>query len=91
MDLTKTPPPQQPEDVSISWHALPAEDVLQTLRSPQDIGLSNDEVARRLGQYGKNELEEAPRPTFLKLVFDQLNSFVIWLLICGGGHFGPAG
>ena len=32
-------------------------------------------------QYGRNELKEKPRPTFFQLVFEQLNNFVVILLI----------
>jgi Ca2+-transporting ATPase len=34
-----------------------------------------------LQQHGRNELREKPRPTFLKMVIDQLNNFVVILLI----------
>ena len=71
-------PPEQttPQD----WHALKAEDVLHHLKV-QDHGLSTDEAKRRLEQYGPNQLKEAPRPTFLQMLWDQLNNFVVILLI----------
>lgn len=70
-----------PDDLSITWHALPEEEVLETLHTPVHTGLSSEEAAQRLEKYGPNQLEEAPRPTFLKMVIDQLNSFVVILLI----------
>ena len=39
------------------------------------------EAARRLKQYGPNQLDEKPRPTFFQLVLDQLRNFVVILLI----------
>ena len=44
-------------------------------------GLTGAEAARRLEQYGPNQLAEKPRPGFLRLVLDQLNNFVVILLI----------
>ncbi len=69
------------EDVSITWHSMSAEDVLRRLDTQVQAGLSSAEAARRLEQYGPNQLVERPRPTFLQLVLDQLKSFVVILLI----------
>ena len=69
------------QDISIIWHALSADQVLQKLGTQLQTGLSSEEAARRIEQYGRNELKEKPRPTFLKMVFDQLNNFVVILLI----------
>ena len=51
------------QEVQVAWHALNAENVLTQLRS-SETGLASDEVARRMQQYGPNELREKPRPTF---------------------------
>ena len=63
-----------------AWHALTAEDVLRHLEV-QDEGLTAEQAARRLNQYGQNQLQEAPRPTFLQMLWGQLNNFVVILLI----------
>ena len=63
-----------------AWHALTAEDVLRHLEVQED-GLSEEQAARRLAQYGQNQLQEAPRPTFWHMLWDQLNNFVVILLI----------
>ena len=62
------------------WHALKTEDVLSHLRV-EGNGLTSEEARKRLEQYGPNQLEEAPRPTFLKMLWEQLNNFVVILLI----------
>ncbi len=62
------------------WHTLKAEEVLRHLEV-KDRGLTSDEAKRRLEQYGPNQLEEAPRPTFLQMLWEQLNNFVVILLI----------
>jgi len=62
------------------WHALSPEDVLRHLEVQED-GLTDEQAARRLTQYGLNQLQEAPRPTFWHMLWDQLNNFVVILLI----------
>jgi Ca2+-transporting ATPase len=44
-------------------------------------GLTSEEAARRLEQYGPNQLTEKPRATFLQLVIAQLQNFIVILLI----------
>ncbi len=63
-----------------SWHALSADEVLENLQVREN-GLTNTEVARRQMQYGFNQLAEAARPGFLKLLWDQFNNFIVMLLI----------
>jgi Ca2+-transporting ATPase len=63
-----------------AWHALTAEDVLRHLEV-QGEGLNAEQAAQRLAQYGQNQLQEAPRPTFWYMLWEQLNNFVVILLI----------
>jgi Ca2+-transporting ATPase len=69
------------EDIQVSWHSLTHEEVLQTLETQIQTGLASTEVEKRRNQFGPNQLKEAPRPGFLKMVWDQLKSFVILILI----------
>ncbi len=62
------------------WHTLKPDQVLKHFEV-QDNGLTTDEAKRRLEQYGPNPLKEAPRPTFLQTLWEQLNNFVVILLI----------
>jgi Ca2+-transporting ATPase len=62
------------------WHALETEEVLNHLKV-QGNGLTFEEAKKRLEHYGPNQLEEAPRPTFLQMLWEQLNNFVVILLI----------
>jgi Ca2+-transporting ATPase len=68
------------KNAPVAWHALNAEGAIAQLQS-SETGLSSDEVARRMQQYGPNELREKPRPTFFQLVAAQLNNFIVILLI----------
>jgi len=63
-----------------AWHSLSPEDVLRHLEVREN-GLTDEQAARRLSQYGPNQLQEAPRPTFWHMLWDQLNNFVVILLI----------
>jgi len=62
------------------WHALTGDEVLKHLEVHQN-GLTHEEAARRLAHYGQNQLREAPRPGFLHMLWEQLNNFVVILLI----------
>ncbi|MEO7840701.1 MAG: HAD-IC family P-type ATPase, partial [Anaerolineales bacterium] len=62
------------------WHTQTAEQVLDHLQV-QANGLTSEEAKRRLEHYGHNQLTEAPRPTFLQMLWEQLNNFVVILLI----------
>jgi Ca2+-transporting ATPase len=72
------------------WHSLPAQAVLDHLKV-RDSGLTGAEAAERLVQYGHNQLTEKPRPGFLIMLWDQINSFVVWLLIVAAGISGLIG
>jgi P-type Ca2+ transporter type 2C len=64
-----------------TWHAMGVDDVVVHLASHEQRGLTGEEAALRLQRFGRNELQERPRPGFLQLVLAQLNNFVIILLI----------
>ena len=72
---------QKPKDVSISWHAMTNTEVLQELETPGEKGLSNEEVQARQKKYGLNELTEAPPTSFWEMLWAQINSFVIYMLL----------
>ena len=68
-------------DLRMTWHSMGKDDVLSRLGAHQQEGLTTSEVARRVQIYGRNELKEKPRPSFMQLVIAQLNNFVVILLI----------
>jgi Ca2+-transporting ATPase len=63
-----------------SWHVQDLDGVFQKLETTP-LGLSADEIAKRLERFGPNELKEKPRPGFLHLVLAQLKDFIVILLI----------
>jgi len=62
------------------WHALTPEEVLSHLKV-EGNGLTTEEAKKRLEYYGPNQLKEAPRPGFLQMLWEQLNNFVVILLV----------
>jgi len=61
-------------------HSLPVESVLERLKTGL-TGLSEEEAAKRLAQFGPNELKEKKKTSVLKLFFSQFNNFLIYILI----------
>ncbi len=72
-----------------AWHALNTEEVLRDLKVHDD-GLTSEEAAQRLQRYGHNQLEQAARPGFLAVLWEQLNSFVVHPSDRGFDRFRPA-
>ena len=69
------------KDIEVTWHALSREEVLEKLDSGLEEGLSNNEAAKRLEKYGPNQLAEGKKTTFWEMVYEQLNNFVIIMLV----------
>ncbi|HET7009987.1 MAG TPA: cation-translocating P-type ATPase [Anaerolineales bacterium] len=63
-----------------AWHALEANAVFRELKTSPD-GLTSAEAAARLERFGRNELAEAPRPGFWRMLLDQFNNFIVIVLI----------
>jgi Ca2+-transporting ATPase len=63
------------------WHAVDKDVVLRQLDAPAEGGLTSLEAARRLEEFGPNELKEAPSTTFWQMLWEQFNNFVVILLI----------
>jgi Ca2+-transporting ATPase len=64
-----------------SWHQLGVDEVADRLSTSRHQGLSEEEAKRRIEQYGPNQLEEAPATSFLEMLWEQFNNFVVWLLV----------
>jgi Ca2+-transporting ATPase len=69
------------KDITISWHSVSSDEILQKLGTELEKGLTNIEAEKRLQEYGPNQLEEGKRTTFLQMVFRQLNNFVVILRV----------
>jgi len=55
------------------WHSLSAAEALKVLQTTED-GLSAQEAESRLKVYGRNALTPPPKPTFLRRLWNQVNT-----------------
>lgn len=62
------------------WHALPIATIIHKLNSTES-GLSHDEAARRLSQYGQNKLPESKVDSLLVIFLRQFQSPLIYILL----------
>lgn len=65
----------------MDWYRLTPEETLTELNSNLDAGLSQEEVQRRLGQYGLNELVERGRKSPWRILLDQFKEIMVIILI----------
>lgn len=66
-------------------HALSIDEVVRSLATNIERGLSIEEAEARLARYGTNELKEAPRPGLLAMLWAQFDDFVVWMLVVAAG------
>ena len=64
-----------------AWHTLAVGEAVDLLGADLSRGMTDGQAANRLERYGRNELEEAPRPGFWKNLVDQFNNFIVIVLI----------
>uniref|UniRef100_A0A7C4KZX4 HAD family hydrolase n=1 Tax=Bellilinea caldifistulae TaxID=360411 RepID=A0A7C4KZX4_9CHLR len=67
----------------IAWHAEPLEVVFRKLQSLPD-GLSEEQVAERLREFGRNTLPAKEPPTLLQVFLHQFASPLIYILLIAG-------
>jgi len=67
----------------VAWHALPEENVFQKLQSSLS-GIAREEVEERQREFGLNTLPERKPPTLLDVIFHQLKSPLIYILLIAG-------
>ncbi|GAP09579.1 ATPase, P-type (transporting), HAD superfamily, subfamily IC [Bellilinea caldifistulae] len=67
----------------IAWHAEPLEVVYRKLQSLPD-GLSEEQVAERLREFGRNTLPTKEPPTLLQVFLHQFASPLIYILLIAG-------
>jgi len=70
--------------MSKSWHMMEIEEVLNEL-STEEHGLSNEEAAKRLSEYGLNELKKEKGRSPIKLFLRQFTDILIIILLIATG------
>ena len=64
-----------------NWHWMTINEVISTLKSDKDCGLSKAEANRRLAEHGPNELEAARRSSPWSVLGEQFKNILIIILI----------
>lgn len=65
----------------MSWYKQDVDQVVKALDTNTSTGLSNQEVEKRLDQYGRNELKEGKKKSFGKKLLDQFLDPMILILL----------
>jgi Ca2+-transporting ATPase len=63
------------------WYKKTKEEVIKELNTDKEKGLNDSEVTQRLKKYGKNEFKEEKKKGIFKLIFEQINDVMIYILI----------
>ena len=66
--------------MSKSWHAMEVEETINQLDS-KETGLSQEEVQKRLQQYGPNELQKEKGTSPIKMFLEQFTDMLIIILL----------
>ncbi len=69
-----------PQSHDLAWHSLDVDQVARKLQSDAARGLSRDEAARRLEQYGPNSLAQSKGRSALTIFIAQFRSLMVLLL-----------
>lgn len=65
----------------MTWHDKKWTEVVNTLKSNEDYGLSEKQIKEIQEQYGKNKLSEKKRTSLIIRFFMQFNDFMIFILL----------
>jgi P-type Ca2+ transporter type 2C len=63
------------------WHTMSVAEVAAALETDLETGLSEEQVRQRQAEFGPNELQEAPRRGFWRMLLDQFNQFLVLILL----------
>lgn len=63
------------------WYKKTEQEVIEELNTDRKSGLNDSEVNRRIKKYGKNEFKEEKKKGLLKMIFEQINDVMIYILI----------
>src|SRR5206468_756766 len=72
-------------------YAIVADEVIGSLRTDPNAGLSNTQAAERLARVGRNELAQAPPEPWWRRLARQFADLLIWILIAAALVSGALG
>ena len=62
------------------WHSMPLEEIYREYQTSEE-GLRDAEAAKRLTDYGKNELRQSPPKSIGKMFLEQLTDVMVLILL----------
>lgn len=68
-----------------SYYSEDIEQVIQSLQTDQEKGLSNQEATKRLEKYGKNVVEDKKKKSQWIILLEQFSNPIIWILVIAAG------
>lgn len=63
------------------WHTKKIDDAIKELNSNASTGLSTSQASELISKNGKNSLNKTSKKSILKMIFEQLNNILIYILI----------
>src|SRR5215470_5085748 len=73
-----------PGTEAVAWHAVPADQVIDRLKTDPATGLDANEASRRFAEYGPNRLPEGKKRGPLFRFLAQLNNVLVYVLLGAG-------
>ena len=73
------------------WYTQSKEEISQEKGVDPAIGLSSDEVKKRLQEFGENRLTAKPKKSLLTMFFEQFKSFMVLILLIAAAVSGVVG
>lgn len=67
------------------WYSKDSKTVIEELKTDVSKGLSTTEAKERLAKYGPNKFDEGEKASIWKMLWEQINSVLIWILIAAAG------
>jgi len=65
----------------ISWHSMDVDDVLKELETDPHRGLNDEEIKKRIEEYGYNELKQEERISPFTILLNQFKNILLLILI----------
>lgn len=63
------------------WYTKSMNEITEELQSDVQKGLTSQEAEKRLKKFGSNKFEEGKKTSLWRLIWEQINSILIWILI----------
>jgi Ca2+-transporting ATPase len=75
----------------IQFYNQEISEIINSFKTDTDTGLRTDEIQRRLGEYGYNQLASKKKKSFVRMFFEQFKSFMIIILLIAAAISGVVG